>query len=142
MHQEDYSGKLIERGGQEIYGINLDKLAEIMQGQGNTGEIPLNDQDFDVKFKEFQSAKDEYYRLGEILFRRVLDGKASETELKIAEKDAASRSRDFSLVGGHSIVPREWYLHDRLARAMIVANENNSAYINQVRKEEGLQEIV
>jgi len=124
-----------EYKSENIYGMNSLDLVNLLKSRGFLEEgIKTSDPNFKQKMDEFYAKQKSFGQAEVKLFDRVLSGKATEKEMKIAEEHATNLSKNWSLEGFNSIVPKAWYTNERIANAMAEADPHNKNFIERVKK--------
>lgn len=119
----------------EIYGMNLEELGTLIKSRGYTEVLDPKDPAFQKKYQEFTSYMKSFEQARVKLFDRVLSGKATEGEVKIATDHATEIGKTFDLRGFHSAAPKAWYSDDRIAEAISATNPENRKWVESVRKD-------
>jgi len=124
-----------KESAEDAYGMDLDTLTKLLKSGGYPEKsIQPNEPDSRKKMNEFNENRKSFQRAEVKLFDKVLSGDATEEEMKIAEGHAADISKDWSLEGFNSVVPKAWYTNERITNAMAEANGQNKAFIEKVKK--------
>lgn len=126
---------VVQENTEDIYGMTLPDLANFLKSGGYPEEqIKPNDPDFRQKMEAFNVNRKLFQQAEVKLFDRVVKGGATEEEIKIAEQHAANISKDWSLDGFNSVVPKAWYTNERITNAMAQANPRNKTFIDYVKQ--------
>lgn len=119
---------------EDLYGLNAEELGKLLESRGFLDKpLDSKDPDFNQKYEEFLNKKKKYDRVRVKLFDRVLSGKATEEEIKMAENHARQLSEIFGLSGFHSTAPESWYTNKHLLDALASGSKSNKEWIDYVR---------